>query len=119
MVELQEQAFQKMLKEMEKSNNQMEERVHNWLCKQEDSELFKGILQEGKSIKSAIEYCSTQAYRLQVGSCVFIEDETVYGWVVEYFKMPVVAKKEPKKKRKAVAYEPKFKPQPKAPTSGA
>lgn len=47
MNELKEKALAKMLEEMNKEHSPSEDHVHNWLCEQEDDELFQGILKDG------------------------------------------------------------------------
>ena len=81
-----EQALQKMLQEMERKHSQVEDRIHNWLCDHSDDEaLMAGICAEGKSIEGAFKQCQKNARKKAVGGCAVIEDETVFGWVYEYF----------------------------------
>lgn len=105
-----EQALQKMLQEMERKHSQAEDRIHNWLCDHsDDAALMAGICEEGKTIEGAFKYCQDNARKKAVGGCAVIEDETVFGWVYEYFvgkkakkekatPKPKPAKKEPVKK---------------------
>ena len=50
-----ELALEKMLKEMEQEHTSTEDSIHNWLCNQNDDELFNGIMKEDRSINGAIE----------------------------------------------------------------
>ncbi|ESU91049.1 PcfK-like domain protein [Streptococcus pyogenes GA03455] len=63
MDELKEKALSKMLDEMNKKHSAAEDAIHNWLSDQDDEELFKGILDDKKSIKDAMKYCINQAQK--------------------------------------------------------
>lgn len=46
MNEIKEKALAKLLEELNQPHDNSLDRVHNWICDQEDEELFKGILVE-------------------------------------------------------------------------
>lgn len=107
-----ELALEKMLKEMEQEHTSTEDSIHNWLCNQDDDELFKCILKDDRSINGAIGYCAKRAKDQSSGNAAMIDDATVYEWVREYFTadkvdvkpMPVkVVKSDPKPKPKKEA----------------
>ncbi|HER5692253.1 TPA: hypothetical protein VK377_000629 [Streptococcus pyogenes] len=85
MDELKEKALSKMLDEMNKKHSAAEDAIHNWLSDQDDEELFKGILDDKKSIKDAMKYCINQAQKQKTGNCSMVDDKTVFGWVRVYF----------------------------------
>lgn len=99
MNELKQKALAKMLKEMESEHTSNEDAIHNWLCEQEDDQLFKGILEEGKSIKKALKSCTEKAKKKAKNGVAMIDDKTVFGWVFTYFtgEKKKVAKKLPVK----------------------
>lgn len=85
MEKIKEQALEKMLKEMEKEHSSAEDAIHNWLCDQENTDLFAGILEKDKSIKEAVQYCMQKAREKKTGNVAMIDDETVFRWVAKYF----------------------------------
>lgn len=94
------QALDKLLKEMETNTSEQIERVHQWLCKQTNQELFKGILTDGKTIKGALEYCSKKAQEhAKNEQFAMIEDDTVYQWIMDYFITYELPKKQTTKKK--------------------
>ena len=96
-----EKALEKMLLEVKRETSESIERVHQYLCKQTDLTLFTGILTEGKTIKSAMNYCSEKARELVKNEqFAMIEDETVFEWIKEYFISYELPK--PKEKKKPV-----------------
>ena len=74
-----------MLEEMNKGHSPAEDAIHNWLCEQDDDELFQGILDGKKSIKEAMKYCISEAKKLKTGNTAMVDDQTVFGWVYKYF----------------------------------
>lgn len=80
-----QQGLDKMLKEMNEKHTPTEDVIHNWLCDQEDEELFKGILKEGKTISGAVKYCAAQAQKQKTGNVAMIDDATVFSWIRKYF----------------------------------
>lgn len=82
---LRDKTHEKMLKEMNEEHTQSEDMIHNWLCNQDDEKLFKGILKEDRSIKGALKFCISNASKVREGNGAMIPDETVFGWVFQYF----------------------------------
>lgn len=108
-----EQALEKMLQEVKKETSNQIEHIHQYLCKQSDDTLFKGIMTEGKSIKGALSYCSKKAQeQSENGWSAMIDDNTVYEWIKDYFihyELPKKVEKKkttPKKKENKVKKEP-------------
>lgn len=96
-----EKALEKMLLEVKTESSESIERVHQYLCKQTDLALFTGILTEGKTIKSALNYCSEKARELvKKEKFAMVEDDTVFEWIKEYFIIYELPK--PKEKKKPV-----------------
>lgn len=83
---LKTQANEKMLLEMDADHTGAEDVIHNWLCDQDsDKELYAGILKEDRTIEGALQYCANQAKKQKTGNVAMIDDNTVFGWVREYF----------------------------------
>lgn len=81
-----ELALSKMLEEMNEGHSKAIDKIHNFLCEQEDDALFEGILKEDRSIKGSLMYAASLARNQRYGNCAVIDETQVYGWVVEYFK---------------------------------
>lgn len=97
-----ERALEKMLLEMKKNSSQSIERIHQWLCKQTNQELFKGILTEGKTLKGAFAYCTGKAKEIAKSSpSVMVDDDVVFQWISDYFILYELPKAKPKTKTKA------------------
>lgn len=109
----QQNATEKMLKEMEGDHTPTEDIIHNWLCDQEDEELFKGILKDDRSIKGSVQFCASKASEFKNGNCAMVDDATVFGWVRDYFILdkvdvkPVAAKVSTAKSVQPAAAAPK------------
>ncbi len=58
---IKKQAHAKMLKEMNSEHTGAEDAIHNWLCEQDDERLLQGILEEGRTIKGAMQHCVSLA----------------------------------------------------------
>lgn len=86
MSEIKQRALAKMNEEMSQKHSRSIDSIHNWLCDQEDDELFEKICQEGKTIADAYRYCHNKSSEYRDGDCAMISDNVVFGWVVEYFK---------------------------------
>ncbi|MBC6311998.1 Cas9 inhibitor AcrIIA9 family protein [Listeria immobilis] len=108
-VNFKEKALEKMLDEMNGIHSGAEDVIHNWLCDQEESAIFEGVLKEGRSIKGAVKYCSSRASKQQHEGVAMIDDETVFSWVRKYF----IADKVPKSSTKATVKTTAEKPKPK------
>lgn len=91
MNETKQKALEKMLDEMNGDHAGAEDAIHNWLCDQNDEQLFEGILKKGRSIKGAMKYCISEASTQKSGNAAMVDDQTVFSWVREYF----TAEKEP------------------------
>lgn len=87
MSELKQRALDKMNEEMNQEHSSTEDFIHNWLCDQEDEELFINILREGKSIKNAMNYLIQSAKNGSKGSNVAVmSDAEGFAIIVDYFK---------------------------------
>lgn len=82
---IQQEALDKMLKEMNESHTGAEDAIHNWLCNQDDDLLAKGILKIDRTINGALNFCTQKASELKNGNVAMIDDTTVFSWVKEYF----------------------------------
>ena len=94
MSEIKNKALAKMNEEMSQIHSDGEDAIHNWLCEQEDDDLFEKVCQDGKSINSAYMYCHNKAADYREGNCAMVSDDIVFGWVVDYFKSPLQEVKE-------------------------
>ncbi|WP_314913446.1 Cas9 inhibitor AcrIIA9 family protein [Streptococcus constellatus] len=83
--DIKQQALDKMLEEMNHEHSPSEDRIHNWLCEQDDDELFQGILKDGYTIKCSLDYVKGKAREFAKNGVACIDDETVFGWIREYF----------------------------------
>jgi len=94
MSEIKQQALEKMNAEMSQKHSRSIDSIHNWLCDQEDDELFEKICQEGKTIADAYQYCRNKSSEYRDGDCAMVSNEIVFGWVVDYFKSSLQEVKE-------------------------
>lgn len=94
MSEIKQQALEKMNAEMSQKHSRSIDSIHNWLCEQEDDELFEKICQEGKTIADAYQYCRNKSSEYRDGDCAMVSNEIVFGWVVDYFKSSLQEVKE-------------------------
>lgn len=85
MNKIKEQALNKLLEEVNRSNNDAIDKIHNWISDQNDTELFTGILQKGKNLAEALSYCASKVKRS--GNYGIATDEAVFSWVKEYFML--------------------------------
>ena len=86
MSEIKDKALAKMNEEMSQKHSRSIDSIHNWLCDQEDDELFEKICQEGKTIADVYRYCHNKSSEYRDGDCAMVSDEIVFGWVADYFK---------------------------------
>ena len=86
MSEIKKRALAKMNEEMNKPHIFAVDAIHNWLCDQDDDELFEKVCQEGKTIADAYRYCHNKSSEYRDGDCAMVSNEIVFGWVVDYFK---------------------------------
>lgn len=103
------QALEKMLKEMMEKHTPSEDKIHNFLCEQDDIKLFEGILKENNSIKGSLNYCSNKARQFASNKVAIIDDQTVYGWVIEYFTNQKETKEDNGPKESTLTSVPKSK----------
>lgn len=75
----------KMLQEMNGEHSGAEDAIHNWLCDQDDETLLQGILNQERTIKGAMRYCTSQAEKIKSGNAAMVDDQTVFSWVRKYF----------------------------------
>lgn len=105
--DLKQQALAKMLVEMNQEHSPSEDCVHNWICEQEDEELFLGVLKDGHTIKASMKYAMDKAREFAQNGVACIDDQTVFGWIREYFlsnrKTEPVKKTNPKPAKTATA----------------
>lgn len=94
MSEIKDKALAKMNEEMSVEHSRSIDAIHNWLCEQEDDELFEKICQEGKTIADAYQYCRNKSSEYRDGDCAMVSNEIVFGWVVDYFKSSLQEVKE-------------------------
>lgn len=87
MSELKLRALDKMNQEMSKAHSDTEDYIHNWLCEQDDEELFECILKEGKSISDSLSYLTKKAKEGSKNSqSAVMSDAEGFRIIVEYFK---------------------------------
>lgn len=87
MNEIKQKALDKMNQEMSKAHSDTEDYIHNWLCDQEDDELFVCILKEGKTINDSLSYLTKKAKEGSNGSrAAAMSDEDGFKIIVDYFK---------------------------------
>ena len=85
MNEIKKKALDKMLIEIKGNKQKAVDQIHNWLCEQEDDELFKNVLKENKNLDAAFTYCSNRARKVAISGVACVDDSTVFGWVVDYY----------------------------------
>lgn len=90
--ELKKRALEKMLAEMNEKHSPAIDRIHNWLCDQDDEELYQGIVKDGKTIHGGFSFAKSKAQKEAKDGVACIDDDTVFGWIREYFttETPVV-----------------------------
>lgn len=94
MSEIKQRALEKMNEEMSQKHSRSIDYIHNWLCEQEDDELFENICQEGKTISDAYRYCHNKSSEYRDGDCAMVSDDIVFGWIVDYFESSLQEVKE-------------------------
>ena len=93
MSEIKQKAIAKMNNEMSQKHSPAIDAIHNFLCDQNDDELFENICKDGKSIADAYAHCVNNASEQRDGNCAMISDSIVFGWVVDYFNSELTAVK--------------------------
>ena len=93
-----ELAHKKMLEEMKNDLGPVGERLHVWLCNQDDESLLKGILRDDRTIKGATEYCyAAGAREAQKFDRIGVFDATPeweHEMATKYFTAETIDKKE-------------------------
>lgn len=82
---MKEIALSKLLNEVENQENPAVHTIHNWLCDQEDNELFEKVASENKTILQAVQYCINNAHKVRIGNTAIVDNDTVFNWVREYY----------------------------------
>lgn len=99
------------------ANDRTETKVLEYLQENASNALAAKINAGKKTIKGALEYAKKEAQKMASGaSCVCVDDETVFGWIVHYFEeddISEVAAKNPSVKVAATVKQQKIKPDPK------
>ena len=118
MNEIKEKALAKLLEELNQPHDNSLDRIHNWICDQEDEELFKGILKERYSLKCALSHAKEKARKFAENGVACIDDATVFRWIREYFisnsqvsnikQVPVESVKKKKEDRSQGSHEEKI-----------
>ncbi|OFI49556.1 hypothetical protein BG261_02965 [Floricoccus tropicus] len=80
-----DKALKKMLKEVEHTSYEPIHTIHNWLCDQDDEELFISILKSGKTISNAFNYAGSKSREQAFEGCAMVEHDQVFEWVREYY----------------------------------
>ena len=78
-------AFKKMLEEMKSNESSITERLHVWLCNQNDLELFHGVIKEDRTLHGATEYCYAQGSKIAQKGVADVTPEMEQMWCKEYF----------------------------------
>ena len=91
MSEIKQKAMAKMNNEMSQKHSPAVDAIHNFLCDQNDDELFENICKDGKSIADAYAYCVNKASEQRDGNCAMVSDSVVFGWVADYFNSELKA----------------------------
>lgn len=92
-----QQAHEKLLKEMEGNLSPITERLHVWLCQQEDSDLLEAILKEDRTIHEATQYCYAQGSRIAIKGVADVTKEMEQSWCREYYLKDKITKQDLKK----------------------
>lgn len=82
-----EQAYEKMLVEMNKPHDAFVDEIHNWLCQQSnDVELMTSIMKPTKTIHYAIQYLLSEAKKNAMkGTWMGLDNEPIFRIIREYF----------------------------------
>lgn len=91
-MDLGNQAIEKMLIEMENNKSPVTERLHVWLCNQEDEELLKAILKEDRSLTGATEYCYAQGSKIAIKGVADVSAEMEQEWCRKYYLKDKITK---------------------------
>lgn len=89
MATIKEQALEKLKKELAENGSDYSKDYYDWLCEQEDDELFNMALEDTKTLDGADDYIFNQAREISTRNRARVRDDVVFKWLVEYFKKPV------------------------------
>lgn len=113
---MKEIALKKMLEELKDNKNPAIDSIHNFLCDQEDANLFEMISLKNKTLQGAYKYCVDKAKKSKYrdGQSAMVPDKVVFGWIVEYYKNTKNEKPKTSKKESPKKETPKSKTKPKS-----
>ena len=76
------------------AKNPTEQRVLDYLKENVSEVLAEKINAGKKTIAGAMGYCKGEAQKLAAGeSCAYVDDATVFGWIVHYFEEDEITEK--------------------------
>ncbi len=89
-------AEEKLLAEVSVPHDTTTDILHNWVCDQDNDAIYKGIVEQDKTIKDVIAYCGKKAKKAAESgaSMAMVDEDTVFGWVSEYFSDPTIEKEQ-------------------------
>lgn len=91
-------AEEKLLAEVSEPHDTTTDILHNWICDQDNETIYKGIVEEDKTIKGAIAYCGKKAMEVSKKgtrmAMAMVDRDIVFGWVTEYFSDPTIEKEQ-------------------------
>ena len=77
------------------AKNPTEQRVLDYLKENVSEVLAEKINAGKKTIAGAMGYCKGEAQKLAAGeSCAYVDDATVFGWIIHYFEEDTITEKE-------------------------
>lgn len=92
-----QQALTKLLDELKAEHTAELDKIHHWICRQEDSELVKGILKADRTLQGGLTYCYDKAKEQAKGKqSLVVDDDTVFSWVKEYYLLDKIETKQQK-----------------------
>lgn len=82
-----EQAYEKMLAEMNQPHDAFVDEIHNWLCQQShDTELMAAILKPAKTIHFAVQHLLSEAQKNAAkGTWMGLDNAPIFRIIREYF----------------------------------
>lgn len=89
-------AEEKLLAEVSVPHDTTTDIIHNWICDQDNDAIYKGIVEQDKTIKGAIAYCGKKAQEAAESGAkmAMIDYETSFVWITEYFSDPTIEKEQ-------------------------
>ena len=95
-----------------KANNATETRVLTYLQENASDMLAAKINAGTKTLSGALDYAKDEARKMAQGaSCLCVDDQTVFGWIIHFFEEDDV--KEKAKRQPVTVARPSVKQQPK------